>query len=256
MPTHHQGMIRIYPERAKKRAKAAKVLQRAWRGKSLTSKIKQVSLAQCETKTAGQELGAISGSAAVDMYHNRTHYVANLMKTLQGVTANPGANEVDNRVGNEVIARGLRIKLQFISDPAHPNVNIQGYVYKYESGEAQNDAAFWAGPSGAGGTMIRFLDAPDTRKVKILKSFRVTNQNVSFNAPQTTVAASAYVHNVYKDIWVPLKSQKVKYQGNNSGLPKYKDIGMCFVCFDANNTSQTDILSYLSYTVKFYFKDP
>lgn len=251
------GGITIYPKRAKARTKAAKVLQRHWRGRSavrsLTSKIKQVSLSQCETKTAGQQVGAISGSAAVDLFHNVTHYVPNLLKTTQGVTANPGAEEVDNRVGNEVIARGLRIKLQFISDPAHPNVNIQGYVFRYEANETPADSNFWAGPSGAGGTMLRFLDAPDTRQVKILKSFRVTNQNVSFNVDAGT---TRYVHNVYKDLWVPLKSQKLKYDGNNSSVPKYKDIGMCFVTFDANNTLQTDIISYLSYTCKFYFKDP
>lgn len=252
--------IRV-PKKAAVRSRrhgAAKVLQRAWRGRgaaSLTHKIKQVSLSQCETKTAGQEQGAISGSAAIDMYHNVTHYVPNLLKTTQGVTANPGSNIQSNRVGNEVIARGLRIKLQFISDPDHPNVNIQGYVFRYEANETPNDGNFWAGPLGGGGTMVRFLDAPDTRQVKILKSFRVTNQNVSFNAPATTVA-SRYVHNVYKDLWVPLKSQKLKYDGNDSSVPKYKDIGMCFVCYDANNTLQTDILQYLSYTVKFYFKDP
>lgn len=222
--------------------------------KSLTSKIKQVSLSQCETKTAGQEAGAISGSSAVDMFHNLTHFVPNLLKTAQGVTANPGANEVDNRVGNEVIARGIKVRLQFISDPAHPNINIKGYVFQYESGTTPADADFWAGPSGAGGTMIRFLDAPDTRKVKILKSFSVHNRNVAFNVEPT--GGTRYVHNVYKDLWVPLKNKKLKYAGNDSTQPKYKDIGMCFVCYDANNTLQTDILMYLSWTSKFYFKDP
>lgn len=221
--------------------------------KDLTDKIKQVSLSQCETKTAGQQAGAISGASAVDLFHNVTHYVPNLLATTQGVTANPGADEVDNRVGNEVIARGLRIRLQFISDPAHPNVNIQGYIFRYKSEDAPSDANFWAGPSGFGATMVRLLDSPDTRQVKILKSFRVTNQNVSFNVDAGT---TRYVHNVYKDIWVSLKNQKLKYDGNNSSNPKYKDIGMCFVVYDANNTLQTDILSYLSYTTKFYFKDP
>lgn len=221
--------------------------------KSLTAKIKQVSLSQCETKTAGQQVGAISGSAAVDLFHNVTHYVPNLLKTTQGVTANPGAEEVDNRVGNEVIQRGLRIRLQFISDPSHPNINIQGYVFRYEANEAPADTNFWAGPSGAGATMVRLLDSPDTRQVKILKSFRVTNQNVSFNVDAGT---TRYVHNVYKDLWIPLKNVKLKYDGNNSSVPKFKDIGMCFVVYDANNTLQTDILSYLSWTCKFYFKDP
>lgn len=222
--------------------------------KTLASKIKTISLNQCEMKSAGQEAGAISGSAAVDLYHNLTHYVPNLLKSTQALTANPGANEVANRVGNEVVANCLRIKLQFISDPSHPNMNIRGYVFRYEANETPADANFWAGPSGAGGTMLRFLDMPDKRNVTILKKFQIQNRNVSFNVEPT--GGTRYVHNVYKDLYIPLKNKKLKYDGNNASVPKYKDIGMCFTMYDANNTLQTDILGYLSYVSKFYFRDP
>ncbi len=221
--------------------------------KSLTAKIKSVSLSQIETKSAGQQDGAIPGDAAVDLFHNVTHYVPNLLATEQALTANPGLNILTNRVGNEVLARGLKLRLQFISDPAHPNVNIKGYVFRYEANEPPTDANFWCGPLGAGGTMIRMLDSPDTRNVTILKSFQVQNRNVSFNVDAGT---TRYVHNVYKDIWIPLKNKKIVYDSNNSAIPKYTTIGMCFVTFDANNTLQTDIISYLSWTSKFYFKDP
>lgn len=172
--------------------------------KTLASKIKTISLNQCEMKSAGQEAGAIAGSAAVDMYHNLTHYVPNLLKTTQGITANPGADEVANRLGNEVVANCLRIRLQFISDPAHPNMNIVGYVFRYEANETPVDTNFWAGPSGAGANMIRFLDVPDKRNVTILKKFQIQNRNVSFNVDTST---TRYVHNVYKDLYVPLKNK-------------------------------------------------
>ncbi len=221
--------------------------------KTLASKIKTISLNQCEMKSAGQEAGAISGSAAVDLFHNVTHFVPNLLSTEQGVTANPGAQDLANRIGNEVVANCLRIKLQFISDPAHPNMNIRGYVFRYEANETPAAANFWAGPSGAGGTMLRFLDTPDKRNVTILKRFQIQNRNVSFNVDAGT---TRYVHNVYKDLYIPLKNKKLKYDGNNSTVPKYKDIGMCFTMFDANNTLQTDIIGYLSWVSKFYFRDP
>lgn len=242
------------PAYSRRSLAARKIQSKFRRGRSLASQVKRISLSQCETKSTGQSLGAVSGSAAVDMYHNVTHFVDNLLATKQGVTANPGAIAFMNRIGNEVIARGIRIKLQFISDPGHPNVNIKGYVFRYEANETPADANFWAGPSGLGGGMIRMLDSPDTRNVTILKSFSVHNQNVAFN-PDLGSGSQA-VHNVYKDLWIPLKSSKLKYDSNNSSVPKYKDIGMCFVMYDANNTLQTDIIGYLSYVTKFYFKDP
>lgn len=241
-----------------RRSSAAAKLQRAWRARrakpvSLVKKIRSVALRQCETKTAGHQVGAISGSAAVDLYHNVTHYVRNLLATSQGMTANPGATESDNRIGNEVVGRGIKLKLQFISDPVHPNINLKGYVFKYEANETPNDALFWSGPSGAGATMLRFLDTPDTRNVSIVKSFTITNRWAPINGVGTT---QTYVHNDYKDLWIPLKDKKIKYDGNNSEIPKYTTYGLCVLAFDANNTLQTDIVSYFSYVAKFYFKDP
>lgn len=227
-----------YAKRKARRARARPM-------KSLVSQIKSVSLSQSETKTAGQYENSI------DLYHNVTHYVKNLLATEQGVTANPGASEIYNRVGNEVVARGLKIKLQFISDPKRPNMNVRYFVFRYEAGEALNDAAFWAGPAGAGADMNRMLDHPDTRNITVLKTGLVQNRNKLPTDVDTMV-----VNNIYRDIWIPLNNRKIKYDGNGSTVPKYTTIGMCFVAYDANNTLETDILQYLGYSTRFYFKDP
>jgi hypothetical protein len=227
-----------YAKRKARRARARPI-------KSLVSQIKSISLGQCETKTAGQYENSI------DLYHNLTHYVKNLLSTKQDVTANPGATEAANRIGNEVVARGLKIKLQFISDPKRPNQNVRYFVFRYEANEPLTDAAFWAGPAGAGATMNRMLDHPDTRNVTILKTGLVQNRNKLPSDADTGV-----VNNIYRDIWIPLNNRKVRYDANNSDVPKYTTIGMCFVAYDANNTLQTDILQYLGYSTRFYFKDP
>lgn len=213
----------------------------------MVSKIKRVSLAQSETKTNGLS----SAQAGINMFHNKTHYVTNLLATTQGVTANPGTDEIDNRIGNEVVARGVKIQLQFITDPAHPNFNMRFFVFRYESNEAPLDANFWVGPAGAGGNQNRMLDFADTRNVTILKSFTVQNRNVlPVNPDQKTV------HNVYRDVWIPLKNKKIKYDSNDSKTPKYTTLGMCAVCFDANNTLETDIIAFWNYSTRFYYKDP
>ncbi len=184
------------------------------------------------------------------MFHNKTHYVTNLLATTQGVTANPGTDEIDNRIGNEVVARGVKIQLQFITDPAHPNFNMRFFVFRYESNEAPLDANFWVGPAGAGGNQNRMLDFADTRNVTILKSFTVQNRNVLPVDPDAKT-----VHNVYRDVWIPLKNKKIKYDSNDSKTPKYTTLGMCAVCFDANNTLETDIIAFWNYSTRFYYKD-
>lgn len=224
---------------------------RLTRGKSsyvprtLTSKIKNISLNQAETKTASQYYNSI------DMYHNQTHYVHNLLSCWQYTSANPGTSERNNRIGNQVVARGLKIKLQLITDPAHPNQNARVIVFRYETDELPVDSNFWVGPYGAGADQNRMLDFPDTRNVTVLKSLLIQNQNVV-----SDVATSNTVHNCYRDIWVPLKNKKIQYDGNNSDKPKFTTIGMVVVCYDANNTSEIDKIQYLGYTSRFYYKDP
>jgi hypothetical protein len=216
-----------------------------YNSKALVSKIKKVSLSQSETKTNGlYEQG-------LNLLHNTTRYVVNLLQTTQGDTANPGTTQISNRIGNEVIARGLKIQLQFISDPTRPNFNVRYFVFRYEANETPSDANFWVGPAGAGGNMNRMIDFPDTRNVTILRTGLIQNRN-----KLPTGEATSPVNNIYRNIWIPMKNKKIKYDANNSSVPKYTTIGMAFVCYDANNTSQTDILNYLSYSTRFYFKDP
>lgn len=245
------GVTRQMNRYMRKYNKKATVIQRAYRArrarKPTVALIKRVSLAQSETKTNGFK----TASTGIDMFHNKTHYVTNLLATKQGVTANPGTTEIDNRIGNEVVARGLKLQLQFITDPKHPNFNMRFYVFRYESNETPLDTNFYVGPAGAGGNQNRMLDFPDTRNVTILRSFTVQNRNVLPVDPDNKT-----VHNVYRDVWIPLKNRKIKYDSNDSEVPKYTTIGMCAVCFDANNTLETDIIAFWNYSTRFYYKDP
>lgn len=243
------GNYRRRPSSAARMAAAKKAFARRKarlaRPRSLTSQIKSISLSNSETKTAGLYENGLN------LLHNTTRYVVNLLKTSQGDTANPGTVMYSNRIGNEVVARGLKIKLQFISDPTRPNLNVRWFVFRYEANETPSDANFWVGTAGAGGNMNRMLDYPDTRNVTILKSGMIQNRN-----KLPTGEATDPVNNVYRDVWIPLRNRKIRYDANNSEVPKYTTIGMAFVAYDANNSLQTDIIQYLSYTTRFYFKDP
>lgn len=239
--------------RRRKMRLAARRIQAAARGRQarrrsaapLTRMIKRVSLNNSETKTASiREDG-------INLYHNTTHYQYNLLLCQQGETANPGTSIDANRIGNEVIARGIKLRFQFISDPKRPNQNIKLIVFKHESTEQPNDANFWVGPAGAGGNQNRMIDFPDTRNVTVVKTMMIQNQFV-----QPYQSQILPVHNVYRDVWIPLNNRKVRYADNNGTLPKFTTYSFAVVCYDANNTFQSDILNYMSFTSRFYFKDP
>lgn len=209
--------------------------------------MQRISLRQCETKIASQA----TEQTGINLFHNKTHYVKNLLNTIQGVTNNPGTEELANRLGNEVVARGLKIRFQVISAPEHPNFNFKYFVFRYETSKSLDDPLFWCGPAGFGGNQNRMLDFVDTRNITILKSGLVQNRNKLPIDPQF-----GPVNNCYRDLWIPLNNKKIKYDGNDSPNPKYTTIGMALVPFDANNTLETDIIAFWNYTTRFYYKDP
>ncbi len=213
--------------------------------RSLTSQMKKVTLSQCETKIASQY------EESIDLFHNQTLYLTNLLGTTQAVSANPGTTIQSNRIGNEVVARGIKLRFQFITSPRRPNFNCKIIVFRYEANQNPQDSNFWVGPAGLGANQARMLDFPDTRNVKVLKDCMIQNRN-------TLPVDETYqtVHNSYKDLWIPMRNTKIKYESNNGSIPKYTDIGVAIVCYDANNTLQTDLLAYVGYTSRFYFKDP
>lgn len=215
--------------------------------RGLAKMMQSISLKQCETKISSQK----TDPTGIDLFHNKIHYVKNLLYTIQGVTNNPGTSEVVNRIGNEVVARGLKIRFQVISAPEHPNFNFKWFVFRYETSQPLDDALFWCGPAGLGGNANRMLDFVDTRNITILKAGLVQNRN---KLPTDTTYLP--VNNVYRDVWIPLNNKKIKYNGNDSPEPKYTTIGMCVVPFDANNTLETDRIAFLNYTTRFYYKDP
>lgn len=238
-----------------RRRSAAKRIQSAWRGRrrSLNSRIKNISLKQAETKKACQRYAG--GTNAQALYHNLTDYWSNLLATTEGTADPQGTDDYrSSRVGTDLIARGIKIRFMFISTADRPNMNIMVYLYKYNSKTTQQDAIFWAGPAGSGGTNNRFLDHPNTDRVQVLKKFVIQNRN-NYNI---TDSGSSRVHTCYRELYFPMKNQKIRYDADtgNGDVPMFKDMGLAVTAFDATNTGSTDIVAYWTASSVFYFKDP
>lgn len=235
---------------------SARRIQRRWRSRrpvSLNRRIKRVALSQAETKKANQRYAG--GTNAQALYHNLSDYWSNLLATTEGTADPQGTDDYRNsRVGTDIIARGLKIRFMFISTADRPNLNIMCYLYQYNAKTAQQDSVFWAGPAGAGGTNNRFLDRPNSDRVKVLRKFVVQNRN-NYNI---TDSGSSRVHTVYRELYYPMHNRKIRYDNDtgNGDVPMYKDIGLCCTAFDATNTGSTDIVGYWTASCTLYFKDP
>lgn len=222
---------------------------------------KKVTLKLSEPKVARQIYSSLTDPGHLSLYHNVPHFIDNLLETQQGVHANPGANVVDNRIGEEVIATGLKLKMQLINNLMQSNVTYKYFVYWYQSNDAPGTATnFFVGPGGGGGNMNRMLDFVDTRKVTILKTGMIRTPgrtaNMNQSDPTTGFKLCDRLHTEYIDVWIPLNHKKIRYEANNSPTPKFKDIGVCMLAYDVNNTQQSQVLGYWDVTSSFYFRDP
>lgn len=236
----------------------------------LVKLISKVSLKNSEPKVASLLSSSLANPGHNTLGHNRTFYAENLLHSGQGVTANPGTAVGDNRIGNEIFAKGIKLRLQLINAPTKANVTYKVFVFRYPSGKTLDDAGFWVGVNGTGNMMNRMIDFVDTREVTVLKSLMICTSSRTANMNQSTNYSNAthpYIlgtasdgstpgmHNIYRDIWVPL-NRKIKYDDNNSPVPKFTDIGLAIVAYDVNNTPIDTHLGYVDYVSRLYFRDP
>lgn len=249
-----KSSARRAPRRFRRKPKSAQV-------KNLTNMMKTVTLRQCETKKS-----SLYPTATIRLAHNLANYQPNLLQTTQGVTDPQGTtNATNNRLGEEVIARGMKIKFFTQNSGDRPNVMWRLMVFWYNTivdtagAPPLNDAYFWSGTDGVGGNMNRMLDRPNTDRVKVLKDVIISpaNQgNFSLQSGTGTTNPGPYDKTNYREFWIPLNNRKIKYNGDGSQFPRFKDIGIAVLAYDATTTAQTDGLGGYQYSTTFYYKDP
>ena len=105
-----------------------------------------------------------------------------------------------------------------------------------------------------GATNNRFLDHPNTDRVKILRKFVIQNRQ-NYNI---TDGGNNRVHTCYREIYIPFHNRKIKYDNDtgNGDVPMLKDIGICVTAFDATNSLASDEVGYWTASSQLYFKDP
>jgi len=252
-------------KRTYKRKATRKTTRKTFRKKRptarLTRVIKSVALKQCETKRSSQYT-----EPGQNLFHNLAYYAGNLLATTQGVSDPAGLTVATrNRVGDEVIGRGISLKFFFQNASDRPNVMYRIIMFRYNTLQdiptipsVLSDQYFWSGTDGQSGNMNRTLDRPKTERVKILKEHWIYPEKQANYSIQTAgpVPVGPFVKTMHRHFWLPLNNQKIKYRGDNSNFARFTDIGFMVLAYDAITTQQTDNVSTFQWQSTFYYKDP
>lgn len=211
---------------------------------------KNVQLNLCENKKSTQYRQA---GITPNLNHNTTFYVKNLLKTTQGPQNPEGINQNTlNRVGDEVIARSLKLKFHIANVATRPNVMYKIIVFKYRSEFTASDANFWSGSAGLGAQTNRMLDFVRSDKIKVLGQKMLATYPSPSYTMDTVQKNKAY----YVDFNINLHNMKVKYNADNSQYTRWTDVGFAVVGYDDRSTLTTDNVGILSWSSRFYYADP
>ena len=217
-------------------------------------------LSLCETKKSSQYTQALA-----QLGHDRTYYSGQLLATTQGTQDPAGLLQAtNNRIGDEVVARGLKLNIYLENQFDRPNVMYRVFIFKYNTlllatpGSSITDNEFWRGTDGMGGLTNRLLDSPQTRNLTILKS-KVIKPTYQANYSIQTAGPSPvgpFSKTDLHQFWIPLKNKKIQYRDPDSVFPIRDGYGFCVLAFDTQNTALSTHISNLMWSSTFYYKDP
>lgn len=235
-----------YRKKVTKKRAYKKPVKKSYNRKSLTTLIKKVSLKQCETKNTHNILENLQ------LFHNSQYILqSNLLSCNQGVgDTNAGTTYNSCRLGDEVIARGISIKLWFANKLDRPNVMYKVMIVQFQSRTFPNDIFF-----SQGSTNIMLRDF-NNEKYKLIYS-KTFNCQVGYSAAVTALAGDTDGREAHKflKIWIPLKNKRIVYD-EASTMPRDKDYALVVCCYDSFGTTPIDNIATFAVNTKFYFKDP
>ena len=223
--------------------------------KTLTPMVKKIQLNQCETQRRSEYRGAtVNGADIVQLEHNRTWFMPELYATIQG-TGNPAGSDPSplhipgQRLGNQIISKGLSIKLQLDNDTMNDGYRPVSYkviVFEYDADIEYNkvdEGLLWQGQNGDGvNNMLRSVDSIATNRVKVIKQFFI-KENIDTG---TSI----------RDYYIPLKQKKINYVSNNNTQPQFKNLAVSITPCATMKTPVGSHIANASVAVKFTYKDP
>lgn len=198
----------------------------------------------------------MSSGENTNCYHDRGTSAAGALTTNEGALIfNPWysitrGTSISNRIGDEVMARGMSIRLMYQCDYARPSQFLRviiAVIPKTVGGVITDGSNYDL--MDAGGSNDTVTGMIKREGVRVLYDKMTT-----FNSNGDRTTPTTGDNRVFKKLWI--KSRKggsLKWQ--QDGTLANKPVGVWVIPYDQYGTLRTDILGYVSYTYKLYFKD-
>lgn len=216
--------------------------------KKIASVAKTVALRQAETKHIIRNLGV-----NYTLGHNTWDKVSsNLLYSVQG------NNDNFNRIGDQVICRGLKIYCQLESKPTEPMIAWRIIIIK-----CRQTIANLANPplrTVTGQTMLDPIDMEQAQKVLLDKVIYNRRQNsVVGLVPEGTVPEEPVDNRravQFRKYWIPLNNARYHYQDGSTDIGRDYNIAMWVSVYSHFLNTTDGTLSRGTFASEFFFKDP
>lgn len=227
-------------KRAGRFAKKAGLSRKKWAAnrRKLVRTIKAVTMKQCEPKQK------FLGIGKTNVLHNNFGYRIHLNQTAQMPAQGTKDNE---RVGDQIVFAGFKIKMLCGQQADRPNVTWKYYVLKLPKGAAGSYSyAAWF-ENITGNVMI---DSPNADYVKVLATGEWRPNEAGLDA------SGAKEYTFFKKLWIPHK-KVIKFGPADSAVTHNDDdVVFLLAAYDAYGTLPTDIVGYCEALVTVYYRDP
>jgi len=239
------------------------------RGKTVESKIQNV-VNEAFARHVEMKRSCFTASDGVQIAHNNFIVLdLNVLETSNG-TGDPTTTQTNNRIGDEIMLRGVSIKMMVELNERYSDVTFRMFVVKKAKGDTLTSTTLFNGLSAN-----KMLDTVNTERYTILysKTFKLTARSQGSVGGETggissgIVAAHSDAHTTLSratkivKFYIPGKKfgrgGKVTYE-NTSTQPKFFDYQVLLYAY--SNYSTSDALGYNvgrlnDYIRQLYYKD-
>jgi len=236
---------------AKPYSKRRRAFKRPVRRTNLGKLVRRVALNTSETKHAHRSV------ENVNLNHNAPLITNNVLYTTNGEFDETIDNTTSyaTRLGDEIYLKGIDFRFWLSNKPDRPNVQYRIVIYKYKTSSSLPDtsAIFQDYALAVGVYNNKMIAYADTQNITVLKQFRVQSNGGDYSLESgSTIREKSFERSVF----LPMKMAKIKYSNLSGGTPKFWDIGVAIVAYDAYGTLISDNIASVAWSYKLYFKDP
>ncbi len=215
------------------------------------------------TKAQRKEIKAIANNVAhamperkrfgfqaenIQLFHNKPDYDAAWLSCKQGTADPENLATRLARVGDEIYLQNVNIRLWLSNKNDRPNVMYKATLFWYDATVSLSDTYVYFTQTN------KMLDRINTENVGIIDQ-KTLFSGSSYTTGVASDPGSAKEHSYLMTLNGSWKNKKITYDEGGS-VPRFRDIGLCVVCYDAYGTLQTDNIATYAYNGMVTLTDP